>query len=150
MLDRFPELIPGLVGHDAVGFVRVQTDHDGPLVIGKTGTHWLESGRIEGDDPLAGYGSNAARHLLQHAGFANTPDILVISRYWTDVDEVAAFEELVGSHGGLGGTQTRPFVLHPVSLEIPSSPIVGTAELHAHSSKSWLVSSTHHLSNEAK
>lgn len=144
ILDRFPGLIPGLVGHDAIGFVRMQTDRDGPLVIGKTGAHWLESGRIEGDDPLTDYGPNAARHLLRHAAFANSPDILVISRYWTDMDEVAAFEELVGSHGGLGGTQTQPFVLHPASLDIPSSPIVGTAELHA-LFKSWLVSSTHHL-----
>ena len=31
------------------------------------------------------------------------PDIVVNSTYWDDLDEVAAFEELVGSHGGMGG-----------------------------------------------
>ena len=45
--------------------------------------------------------------------------------------EVFAFEELVGSHGGLGGTQTRPFVLHPVDLDAGSEPIVGAMALNA-------------------
>ena len=34
--------------------------------------------------------------------------------------EVAAFEELVGCHGGLGGPQTQPFVLYPSDLAMPS------------------------------
>jgi hypothetical protein len=77
------------------------------------------------------YGPNAAGHLLRHDGFENTPDILVNSRYWAEADEVAAFEELVGSHGGLGGTQARPFVLHPAALPMETGPTVGTATLHA-------------------
>ena len=28
-------------------------------------------------------------------------------------NEVAAFEELVGSHGGIGGEQSFPFISHP-------------------------------------
>jgi hypothetical protein len=39
--------------------------------------------------------------------------------------EVAAFEELVGSHGGLGGAQTRPFLLHPADLTPSAEPLVG-------------------------
>src|SRR5262249_10251370 len=39
------------------------------------------------------------------------------SLYSPQTGEVAAFEELVGSHGGLGGTQNRPFILYPKSLE---------------------------------
>lgn len=134
---RFPQLIPGLIGHDSIGFVRVQTESEGPLVIGGKGKHWLDSGRIEGEDPLAGYGPHAARHLLRHSTFANSPDVLVISTYWADTDEVAAFEELIGSHGGLGGMQAQPFVLHPAALEVPDDPIIGTAALHA-VLKGWL------------
>ena len=46
-------------------------------------------------------------------------------------DEVAAFEELVGSHGGLGGLQTQPFLLYPAMLPHDlTRPIVGTVALH--------------------
>jgi hypothetical protein len=31
---------------------------------------------------------------------------------------VAAFEELIGSHGGLGGYQTQPFIMHPAEWTI--------------------------------
>ena len=68
---------------------------------------------MEGIDPLMPFGPNAAAHLLRHDGFAHTPDVLVNSLYDPDTEEVAAFEELVGSHGGLGGPQAHPFVVVP-------------------------------------
>ena len=42
---------------------------------------------------------------------------MVNSRYDETLEEVAAFEHQVGSHGGLGGPQTHPFVLHPADLD---------------------------------
>jgi hypothetical protein len=45
-------------------------------------------------------------------------------------EEVAAFEHLVGSHGGLGGEQTHPFVMYPSHLTHPAAPIHGADELH--------------------
>lgn len=41
------------------------------------------------------------------------PELLVNSLYDKDKDETAVFEELIGSHGRLGGTQTKPFIMHP-------------------------------------
>jgi len=38
---------------------------------------------------------------------------------------VAAFEELIGSHGGLGGTQSKPFILHPSEWDLGKEEIVG-------------------------
>ena len=38
---------------------------------------------------------------------------MVGSFYDPDLDEGCAFEELISFHGGLGGPQTRPFILHP-------------------------------------
>jgi len=35
------------------------------------------------------------------------------------VGTVAAFEELVGNHGGLGGPQTEPFIVHPADMTVP-------------------------------
>ncbi|MCB0831576.1 MAG: hypothetical protein KDB64_11670, partial [Solirubrobacterales bacterium] len=63
--------------------------------------------------------------------------IMINSTWWRDMDEVAAFEELVGSHGGMGGSQSHPFVLHPVDLPWPDEPVVGAEEVH-HILKSWL------------
>ena len=42
----------------------------------------------------------------------------MISLYDPEFDEVAAFEELIGSHGGLGGPQTQPLILHPAEWEL--------------------------------
>ena len=44
--------------------------------------------------------------------------------------EVAAFEELVGSHGGMGGAQSYPFVLHPGDLALPEEELVGAEAVH--------------------
>jgi hypothetical protein len=43
---------------------------------------------------------------------------------------VAAFEELIGCHGGLGGYQTQPFVLYPAQLPVGDGPLVGAAAVH--------------------
>src|SRR5262249_14669951 len=101
------------------------------LVIGKTGTHHLDSGKIEGQDPLAPFGPHAARHLKREAAFANVPDLVVISATDPTTGEVPAFEELVGNHGGLGGWGPHPFVLSPAELDPGSEPIVGAGHLHA-------------------
>ena len=44
---------------------------------------------------------------------------MIGSFYDPDLDEGCAFEELISFHGGLGGPQTRPFVLHPAELPGP-------------------------------
>src|SRR5262249_13035831 len=49
--------------------------------------------------------------------YPDSGDLVVNSLYDPKTGEVAAFEELVGSHGGLGGTQTQPFLLYPTALE---------------------------------
>ena len=82
------------------------------------------------EDPLAPYGPNAAGARGPHDAFPHCPDIMVNSTYWADLDEVAAFEELVGSHGGMGGGQAHPFVLAPGDLEWPAEPVIGADAVH--------------------
>jgi hypothetical protein len=91
---------------------------------------YLDEDRVEGEDPLAPFGPNAARHVRRTDGFAHCADLMVNSTYWRHLDEVAAFEELVGSHGGMGGTQSFPFVLHPVELAVPEEELVGAEAVH--------------------
>lgn len=130
IVDRFPALIPGLIAHEGIGFILVHSATDGGLAIGPAGIHYLDHGYAAGTDPLTPFGPNAAHHLRRTDGFANAPDLLVMSHYDPAIGDVAAFEELVGSHGGLGGTQTIPFVFHPTTLDSGTDPIVGAAALH--------------------
>ncbi len=83
-----------------------------------------------GEDPLASFSPGAPRHLLRTDGFAHVADIMVGSFYDPDLEEGCAFEELISFHGGIGGPQTRPFILHPVGLRLPEEPIVGAAAVH--------------------
>ena len=97
---------------------------DGPVAIGPTGRHHLATGVVEGIDPLAPFGAHAPAMLLGRAACTEAPDLYVNSRD-PDTLDVAAFEPLVGCHGGLGGWQDRGFVLAPPDLLAPTAPIVG-------------------------
>jgi uncharacterized membrane protein YvlD (DUF360 family) len=135
--EAFPGLLGGLTGHDGIGFVMLNSREHGPVAIGRGGRSYLRDGRVEGVDPLAPFGPNAARHLLRYNEFPDAPDAYINSFYDPAANEVAAFEELIGCHGGLGGYQTRPFLLHPVELDVPSEPLVG-AETVGRVLQSWL------------
>ena len=65
------------------------------------------------------FSANAAHHLRRTDGFQDVADIMVGSFYDPQLDEGCAFEELISFHGGLGGPQTRPFILCPASLPSP-------------------------------
>ncbi len=125
----FPDLIPGLVQQEGIGFIMVHSQKWGPLVLGKEGVNYLEHDEIEGKNPLEDFGENATQHLLRTDKFDYVPDILVNSFYDPETEEVAAFEELVGSHGGLGGGQSRPFIMYPSEWNIDKE-IVGAESLH--------------------
>jgi uncharacterized membrane protein YvlD (DUF360 family) len=128
--ELYPRLLPALTGHPGIAFVLVRTAAGGPVALGENGAHWVAEGRVEGADPLAPFGPNAAAHVLRTDGFEHCPDLVLNSTYWPDDDEVAAFEELVGSHGGMGGTQSHPFVLFPSDLPYPDEGVVGPDEMH--------------------
>ena len=112
-----PGLLAMLAAHPGIGFVVVATDH-GPVALGADGTHDLTTGEIVGEDPLALFGPDAVGDFIHVSSYANAPDIYVNSLYDPVLDEVAAFEELVGCHGGLGGWQTRPLLVHPAEWTI--------------------------------
>jgi uncharacterized membrane protein YvlD (DUF360 family) len=128
---RHPELIPALRGHPHVGWLLVRSEHGGPVVLGGSGARYLADGRLEGDDPLATFSPTAAQHLQRTDSFAHVADIMVGSFYDPDLDEGCAFEELISFHGGIGGPQTQPFILHPRRLAAPDEPIIGAAKVHA-------------------
>ena len=125
--ERHPRLIPALRSHPHVGFLLVHSAEHGPVALGANGTNYLAEDRVEGEDPLAPFSPNAPHHLRRTDGFTHVADIMVNSFYDDEVGEGCAFEELISFHGGMGGPQTRAFVLHPASLPMPEEPIVGAA-----------------------
>ena len=129
--ERHPRLIPALRDHPHIGFLLVRSSRHGPVVLGAKGTHYLDDGRIEGEDPLAPVPPNAAAHLRRTDGFDHVADIMVNSFYDHELDQGCAFEELISFHGGMGGPQTEPFLLYPMELPLPAEPIVGAAQVHA-------------------
>ncbi len=113
----YPGLLAAVVAHPGVSFATVMTE-SGPVVIGSAGTMDLRTGVVTGDDPLAPFEVHARTDLLRISEFSNAPDIYLNSLFDESNDEVAAFEELVGCHGGLGGWQTQPMVVHPSTWSI--------------------------------
>lgn len=128
--ESWPALIPALASHPGIGFVLVRSEVEGPVVLGADGRRLLATGEVIGTDPLAPYGPNAAAHVARTDAFSRCPDLVLNSTYWEETDEVAAFEELVGSHGGMGGEQTFPFVLAPADLPLPEDEVVGSEAMH--------------------
>jgi uncharacterized membrane protein YvlD (DUF360 family) len=123
--ERHPRLVVGLRRHPHIGWLLVRSNRHGPVVLGRDGTHYLDSGFVEGTDPLEPFSATAPQHLLRADGFDHAADIVVGSFYDPALEEGCAFEELISFHGGLGGPQTRPFLLYPNDLTSPSEPIVG-------------------------
>ncbi len=128
--ELYPSLMPTLLNHPGIGFALVRSEREGALALGASGVHRLADGTVAGEDPLAPFGPNAAHHVRRTDSFEHCPDIVVNSTYWKETDEVAAFEELVGSHGGMGGEQSHPFALAPDGWAMPAEPIVGAEEMH--------------------
>jgi uncharacterized membrane protein YvlD (DUF360 family) len=128
---RHPRLIPALREHPHVGWLLVRSSADGAVVLGPRGTRYLDSERVDGEDPLASFSPTAEHHLLRADGFAHVADIMIGSFYDPVLEEGCAFEELISFHGGIGGPQTQPFIMYPPRLTAPSGPVIGAAAVHA-------------------
>ncbi len=139
---QYPALIDGLVTHPEIGFVLVGSADGSSLVLGRNGSRDLHTGDVTGDDPLAPFGPDAVAQVREVDSYRTVADLMVNARYDPDLDEIAAFEHQVGSHGALGGPQTHPFVLHPTDLAAPDEAILGSAALHR-VLKGWLADLGH-------
>lgn len=127
--ERFPGLVDGLARHPGVGFV-VVLDDDGPVVLGNNGWHRLDDGHVEGDDPLIPFGPYAPEFVKRVAHRPECPDVYVNSLVDPGTEEVAAFEGLVGCHGGLGGWQDRASIVFPTDLPYPEERVVGADAMY--------------------
>lgn len=130
LAERFPGMIRALVAHPGIGFAVVRSREFGPVAVGATGAHYLSTGRVQGESPVARFGPAAVADLARVMLYPNAPDIYLNSLYDEALDEVAAFEELVGCHGGLGGWQTRAVLVHPADWALDDDLLSGDGRLH--------------------
>jgi uncharacterized membrane protein YvlD (DUF360 family) len=138
---KFPSMVEALGNHPGVGILMVRSHSHGTLVMGPRGTHNLTSGDIQGEDPLEPYGPHAKRSLERLDQMSNVGDLVLVSMVDTDTHQVAAFEELIGSHGGLGGPQTDALLLYPAEWQLSREEIVGAEEVYEQL-MSWIQSSS--------
>ncbi|WP_455645753.1 phage holin family protein [Methanosphaera sp.] len=127
--DAFPGLIRGIASHPGIGFVMVHSSIYGTICLSDDNVYYMDDDKYVGDRFLDVYGENIVSHLKRTDSFDYVPDILVNSTYDDIKDEVYAFEELIGSHGGVGGTQQAPFILHPSTWSI-DEPLIGAVSVN--------------------
>ncbi|MEU3979128.1 phage holin family protein [Streptomyces sp. NPDC026672] len=130
---RHPALLTTLANHPGVGFLLVRSERHGGVVLGAYGAEIPLDRLDEQPGPLAVFGPGAADAVRRTHGFPHTADIMVNSWYDPADGEVLAFEEQIGSHGGLGGAQGRPFLLWPADLSQPvadRADLVGAEQVH--------------------
>ena len=113
-------------GHDR----RLTVEELEEVVFGPNGTRVLDEDRVEGEDPTALFGPHTIMSLKREDAMVHAPDLLLLSQYDPELGEVAAFEELIGSHGGLGGPQTEPFILHPTEWTLDEDVPLGAPAIY--------------------
>jgi len=128
--ELHPGLVSSLASHPGVGMLMVKTIDHGPVVFGHDGLRYLAEDVVEGEDPTTPFGPNTVSSLLREDAMEHAPDLLLISQYDPELGEVAAFEELIGSHGGLGGPQTQPFILHPTEWTLDEEVPLGAPAMY--------------------
>ncbi|MFG2717685.1 alkaline phosphatase family protein [Streptomyces sp. NPDC048416] len=137
---RHPALLATLAAHPGIGFLLVRSQAHGAVVLGRDGIEVPLDQLTDEEGPLRGFGRGAADAVRRTDTFPHTADIMVNSMYDPATGQVHAFEEQIGSHGGLGGEQSRPFLLSPLTLSKPpagAAELVGAEQVH-HVLRRWL------------
>ncbi|MFI8089583.1 phage holin family protein [Streptomyces sp. NPDC086080] len=140
---RHPALLPTLANHPGIGFLLVRSERHGGVVLGAYGAEIPLDELDDDPGPLAAFGPGAADAVRRTHTFPHTADIMVNSFHDPVDGEVLAFEEQIGSHGGLGGAQSRPFLLSPLALSPPvaeGAVLAGAEQVH-HVLRRWLTES---------
>ncbi len=137
--ELHPNLVATLAAHPGVAMLMVRTRDQGAVVLGPKGVRYLDQDRVDGEDPTTLFGPHTVMSLKREDAMEHAPDLLLISQYDPELGEVAAFEELIGSHGGLGGPQTEPFILHPTEWELDEEVPLGAPAIYRNIRR-WLES----------
>jgi hypothetical protein len=139
----YPRLLAQLLDHPGLGLL-VGREGEQIIVMGKQGSRVITkstlstqsagaSSEILDQDPLCGLDDpeSAAKDLAQLAMFPHSGDLILLGA-WDGEGNVVTFEEQLGTHGGLGGAQGRPFIIHPTDTPLDSIALAGPCDLYVH------------------
>jgi hypothetical protein len=128
----YPRLLPSLLEHPGIGWV-IGRQGEQVVVMNAGGTLTLgRSEHVAGVHPLTGLPEPgyAARQLQQLARYPHSGDLILLGA-WRD-GQVVTFEDQVASHGGLGGPQDYPFIIHPADTVLSLDDRDGPGALYEH------------------
>lgn len=132
MALAYPELLQLLAEHRGIGMI-VAREGDRTVAIGARGRAIVSDAgvEVEGQNPfdLADEPDIAAEQVHYLASFPHSGDLIVFGG-WHEPGVVVSFEDQISTHGGLGGTQDYPFILHPTQYHIPTETITNARQLY--------------------
>lgn len=136
----YPKLVAQLLAHPAIGLI-VGREGEHTIVLGKSGT-WIlteDANTLQGDDPLRGLDdpNAAASELAQLAAHPHSGDLILLGA-WEDNGQVITFEDQIGTHGGVGGPQEWPFIIHPADAPLDLRALASPRDLYVHFMASYV------------
>lgn len=134
VMEIFPELIPRLVLHEGIWLVAGREGNE-VLVIGNEGVLRLGVGyRVHGQNPLRFLPEPewAADQIRRLVLFPHSGDLIVLGHYDPATNTVVSFEEQWATHGGLGGPQDYPFIMHPAEVQWDFEGVLNAEDLYSY------------------
>jgi hypothetical protein len=129
----YPQLVAQLRAHPAIGLI-VGREGEQTIVLGRSEERVLrDANASQGDDLLRGLDDPdaAAGELAQLAAHPHGGDLILLGA-WEDNGQVITFEDQVGTHGGVGGPQEWPFIVHPADVTLDSRALASPRDLYVH------------------
>ena len=128
----YPGLVEGLVSQEGIACVIARYRDGSPIAVGRAGARNLITGKIVGEtDPLTPFWDvDHWNTELARLGSEPASGDLIILADRLDRRRVVTFEEQVGTHGGIGGAQTEPFILVPTAWPLVWSDLNSPESLH--------------------
>jgi len=127
----YPTLLSNLIEHPGIGLV-VGREGKETVMMGRGGTLAVQRDhdRLQGSNPLTGLSDppEQAARIDRLASFPHSGDLILLGAW--ENGTVIAFEDQIGTHGGLGGPQEKPFILYPSEMEWPIESIAGPCDLY--------------------
>ena len=133
---KYPGYTDKLVNHPGIGLV-VSRDDDNYILTGKKGTMIMDkTGQIlkkDGENPIEHFGDEALlrRHINNYMNLEQTGDIVIFGEY--DGEKVVDFNKkysLASLHGGIGGNQTKPFIITDAELPVADRDLVEATDIN--------------------
>ncbi|GEM_PF-3111755 len=134
---RYPQLLSFLTDHPGIGLVCGR--NNGNIVIrGKEGELEVSPEKritTAGSSPLKEYGEEKVLvdQIINYMNIKGSGDVVIFGAYDKNRDEVIDFNKkysLVSLHGGLGGNQTKPFIIAKPEVPVNGSEITEATQLH--------------------